>query len=76
MKAFKTDEDGNFEKSFKNLPLSITGRDSIINRTCLLKKVKAQRDDSDYDSDHKSKKNDFIKCAVITWEAPYWAGAK
>jgi hypothetical protein len=75
VKAFKTDEDGKFEKSFKNLPLSITGRDSIINRTCLLKKVKVERDDSDYDSDHKSKKHDFTKCAVITWEPPFWAGA-
>ena len=74
IKAFKADEDGNYEKSFKNLPLSISGRDSIINRSCLLKKVKIERDDSDCESDHKSKK-DFTKCAVITWEPPYWAGA-
>ena len=76
VKAFKTDDHGNFEKSFKNLPLSITGRDSIINRTCLLKKVQANRDDSDYDSDRKHKKKEFTKCAVITWEPPFWAGAK
>ena len=76
VKAFKTDDHGNFEKSFKNLPLSISGRESIINRTCLLKKVPKNDSGSDSDSDHKHKKRDFTKCAVITWEPPYWAGAK
>jgi len=74
VKAFKADEDGKFEKSFKNLPLSITGRDSIINRSCVLKKVKVESDHSDSDDDHRKKKrDDFTKCAVITWEAPFWA---
>jgi hypothetical protein len=72
VKAFKTDCDGNFEKSFKNLPLSITGRNSIINRSCLLKKVPVHHSDSECsDNENKRKKQEFTKCAVITWEPNY-----
>ncbi len=80
VKTFKTDKKGGFEKSFKNLQLSISGRDSIINRTCLLKKVKeSHHSDSESSEDEgkkkKKRKEEFVKCAVITWEPPYWAGA-
>lgn len=75
IKVFETDKKGKFEKSFKNLPLAIGSRDTIINRSCVLRKVKPERDHSDDEDDHKSKKKDFTKCAVITWEPPYFAGA-
>ena len=73
VKAFKADDCGKFEKSFKNLPLAITTRNSIINRSCLLKKVTVPESCSDSENDHKHKKQqkEFTKCAVITWGADF-----
>ena len=76
VKRFKADNKGKFERSFKNLPLSITGRDSIINRSCVLKKVRYEDSDSESESKHKNKKKDLTKCSLITWEPPYWTAGK
>ncbi len=68
MKTFKTDKKGNFDKPFKNLDLAISTRDSIINRSCVLEKVIEKESDCSDDERHE----EFKKCALITWEAPYF----
>jgi len=74
VKYFTTDKNGDFEKSFKNLDLAISTRDSIINRSCLLKKIIEEPKKHDRKRGKKDCK-EFSKCATITWEPPYWANA-
>ena len=64
VKSFKTDCDGKYSKKFKNLGLSISTENSIINRSCVLEKI----------SDRKCKKP-FKKCNTIHWLPPYFAGS-
>ena len=64
VKTFKTDCDGKYSKKFKNLGLSISTENSIINRSCVLEKI----------SDKKCKKP-FKKCNIIHWLPPYCAGS-
>lgn len=75
VKKFIADRNGKYEKPFKNLPLGISGRDSIINRSCVLKRIKGDDSDSDSEDEKKKKKKHYTKCALVNWEAPYWAGS-
>ena len=62
VKVFKTDCNGNYNKKFKDLGLSLSTENSIINRSCVLEKI-----------DKKCKTKPFKKCNNIIWRPPFFA---